>query len=184
MKIRKHTQMKQAILIGAVALAIGATAWHNNGMSISDVIGSKPVGLQCQFADVTEYYSTSGGSTTSTTAQHTMVIELSGRTWRMVTVDGKSWKELVEQDAKANGKKMDGVTLDTPLRVTDETYVLMEPHENHEGTYNSKDNGWYVDRISGTVTGESWTGEKGAGRWDSHLTSNGHCSPIDINAKL
>ena len=79
---------------------------------------------------------------------------------------------------------MDGVTLDTPLRVTDETYVLMEPHENHEGTYNSKDNGWYVDRISGTMTGESWTSEKGAHHLDSHLTSNGHCSPIDINVKL
>ena len=113
-----------------------------------------------------------------------MVIELSGRTWRMVTVNGKSWKELLEQTAKANGKKMDGVTLDAPLRVTDETYVLMEPHENHEGTYNSKDNGWYVDRISGTMTGESWTGEEGAHRWDSHLTSKGHCSPIDINVKL
>ena len=68
-------------------------------MSISDIIGSKPIGLQCQYADVTEYYSTSGGSTTSTTDQHTMVIELSGRTWRMVTVDGKSWKELLEQDS-------------------------------------------------------------------------------------
>ena len=53
MKIRKGTQMKPAILIGAVALAIGATAWHNNNMSLADIIGSKPVGLQCQYADVT-----------------------------------------------------------------------------------------------------------------------------------
>jgi hypothetical protein len=175
--------VKAAILIGPVALAIGATALHNNGMNISDIIGSKAVGLQCQYADVTEYYSTSGGSTTSTTEQHTTVIELSGRTWRTVTFDGKSWKELLEHDAKANGKKMDGVTLDTPLRVTDETYVLMEPHEDPDA-YAFKNNGWYVDRISGTMTGESWTREKGAHHWDGHLTSNGHCSPIDINAKL
>ena len=55
-KIRKDTQMKAAILIGAVALAIGATAWHNNNMSIADIIGSKSAGLQCQMNDVTQYY--------------------------------------------------------------------------------------------------------------------------------
>ena len=87
MKIRKHTQMKQAILIGAVALAIGATAWHNNNMSVSDIIGSKSVGLQCQYAEVTEYYTKDALPTSPTTKQHTMVIELNGRTWRIVTVD-------------------------------------------------------------------------------------------------
>ena len=173
--------MKPAILIGAVALAIGATAWHNNNMSIADIIGSKSVGLQCQYSDVTEYYVKDALPTSPTTKQHMMVIELSSRTWRIVTIDGQSWKELIEQTANANGKKMDGVTL--PLRVTDETYVLGEPHENHEGIYNSKDSGWYIDRISGAMTGENWMSEKN-GDSHTHLTSNGHCSPIDINAKL
>ena len=87
MKIRQDAQVKAAILIGAVALAIGATAWHNNNMSVSDIIGSKSVGLQCQYAEVTEYYTKDALPTSPTTKQHTMVIELDGRTWRIVTVD-------------------------------------------------------------------------------------------------
>ena len=80
--------MKAAILIGAVALAIGATAWHKQpNMSVSDIIGSKSVGLQCQYAEVTEYYTKDALPTSPTTKQHTMVIELDGRTWRIVTVD-------------------------------------------------------------------------------------------------
>ena len=86
-KCGKDAQVKAAILIGAVALAIGATAWHNNNMSISDIIGSKSVGLQCQYAEVTEYYTKDALPTSPTTKQHTMVIELNGRTWRIVTVD-------------------------------------------------------------------------------------------------
>jgi hypothetical protein len=55
MKIRHDTQMKTSILIGAVALAIGATAWHNNNMSLADIVGSKPVGLQCEMTEKTDY---------------------------------------------------------------------------------------------------------------------------------
>ena len=73
--------------------------------------------------------------------------------------------------------------MNAPLRVTDETYVLMEPEENHEGNYNSKDSGLYIDRISGAMTGENWMREK-SGDSHTHLTSTGQCSPIDINAKL
>jgi hypothetical protein len=92
-------------------------------------------------------------------------------------------KELIEQTAKANGKKLEGVALNTPPRVTDEIYVLMEPHENHEGIYNSKDSGWYIDRISGAMTGENWRSEKN-GDSHIHMTTTGKCSPIDIKANL
>ena len=171
--------MKTLILIGAVALAIGATAWHNNNMSISDIIGSKSVGLQCQMTDETSYY-TGGGPTI---AQHTWVIELNGSTWRIVTADGYPWKERLDQLAKANGKKLESGMLNSPLRVTAEAYVLMEPEEKHDGDHDFLDRGLYIDRVSGAMTGESYRSEKSGG-FGTHLTTTGKCSPIDIKANL
>ena len=176
--------MKPAILIGAVAVAIGATAWHNNNISISDIIGSKSVGLQCQYADVTEYYTKDALPTSPTTKQHVMVIELSGGTWRIVTIDGQSWKEMVKQGEKEGWAKSGALNmLNMPLRVTDETYVLREPGEDHAGVYDTKNSGWDIDRISGAMTGETWMSEK-KGDSHTHLTTTGKCSPIDIKANL
>ena len=175
--------MKAAILIGAVALAIGATAWHNNNMSISDIIGSKSVGLQCQYAEVTEYYTKDALPTSPTTKQHTMVIELNGSTWRIVTADGYPWKERLDQLAKANGKKLESGMLNAPLRLTAEAYVLMKPEEKHDGDHDFLDRGLYIDRVSGAMTGESYRSEKSGG-FGTHLTTTGKCSPIDIKANL
>jgi hypothetical protein len=175
--------MKPAILVGAVALAIGGTAWHNNNMSISDIVGSKPVGLQCQMNDETSYYGKNTFGSSPTTRQHTWVIELNGSTWRIVTVDGQPWKEMLEHEAKASGKKLESGMLNAPLRVTAETYVLREPEEKHEGNYDSKDTGFYVDRLSGAMNDESWLGEK-SGDFGTHLTTIGKCSPIDIKPNL
>ena len=58
---------------------------HNNNMSIADIIGSKSVGLQCQYSDVTEYYVKDALPTSPTTKQHMMVIELSSRTWHALS---------------------------------------------------------------------------------------------------
>jgi hypothetical protein len=112
------------------------------------------------------------------------VIELNGgSTWRVVTADGKSWKETFESDAKAHGKKLENGMLDFPLRVTAETYVLKEPEERHEGNYDTKEAGFYIDRLSGAMNDESWRAEK-SGNFGTHLTTTGKCSPIDIKANL
>jgi hypothetical protein len=174
--------VKPAILVGAVALAIGATAWHNNGMSISDIIGSKPLTLQCQYAEVTTSYGKSYGGSPMT-KQRTMVVEINGGTWRLVSTEGQSWKEFVKQMAEKDGKKFDETKLNIPLRVTDETYVLVEPSEDHDGIYDTKNNGLYIDRISGTMTGNDSVAEK-IGDYRAYTTTTGKCSPIDINTKL
>jgi hypothetical protein len=85
--------VKPAILVGAVALAIGATAWHNNGMSISDIIGSKPLTLQCQYAEVTTSYGKSYGGSPMT-KQRTMVVEINGGTWRLVSTEDNHGRNL------------------------------------------------------------------------------------------
>ena len=182
-KIRKGTQMKPTILIGAIALTIGAMAWHNNIMSLADIIGSKPVGLQCQMNDETSYYGKNTFGSSPTTRQHTWVIELNGSKWHIVTMDGQPMKEMVAQLAKENGRQLENGMMNVPLRVTAEAYVLMEPEEKHDGDYNSKNTGLYIDRLSGAMNGESWLGEK-SGDFGTHLTTTGKCSPIDIKANL
>jgi hypothetical protein len=101
--------------------------------------------------------------------------------WRLISQDGQPMKEMLDQLMKAEGKKAPAFQL--PLRVTDEVYVLMEPEEKHDGDYDSKNTGLFIDRISGAMTGESWLGEK-SGDFGTHLTTTGHCSPIDIKANL
>jgi hypothetical protein len=180
---RRRTEVKAAILIGAVALVIGATAWHNNNMSISDIIGSKPVGLQCQIGgDQTSFFK-GGTPYKPNKPPETWVIELNGSTWRMVTVDGQSWKEMVSQLAKSEGKQMDDRALNFPLRVTAEAYVLFEPEEKDDGKYKTLNRGLYIDRISGAVTGETSWGEKN-GDFSQTTKTTGKCSPIDIKANL
>ena len=175
--------MKPAILIGAVALAIGATAWHNNNMSISDIIGSKSVGLQCQMTDETTHYSKVFGEYTTSreTDQYTYVLELSGSAWRVVSRDGRSIKETMAAEAK--GKTIPADAFLSPLRVTDETYVLIEPGKEDDGKYKIIKNGLFIDRVTGMVTGSLSRGSKEFG--DNYdVTTTGKCSPIDINAKL
>jgi hypothetical protein len=166
-------KVKKAILIGVVTLVIGGAAYR--------YYSQKPVGLQCQMIDVTEYY---GKSTTSgRPAQHTWVLELNGSTWRWISQDGQPMKEMLDRWAKADGKNVPAPAFQIPLRVTDEAYVLMEPKENHDGEYDRKDDGLFIDRVNGMITGESWMRQKN-GDWGQHVTTNGKCSPIDIKANL
>ena len=83
-------------------------------------------------------YFNQNGTTKGTGKPGTMVIELKGSTWRIVTTDGYSWKEMVSQLAKSEGKQMDDRVLNFPLRVTAETYVLAEPVETNDANYSTK----------------------------------------------
>jgi hypothetical protein len=171
----RFINVKKAILIGVAALAIGGATYL--------YYGQKPVGLQCQMTDETSYYGKNGAGSSPDAKQHTWVLELNGSTWRLISQDGQPMKEMLAQLAKANGKNAQAPAFQLPLRTTDEAYVLMEPEEKHDGNYDSKDNGFFIDRISGTMTGESWLGEK-SGDFGTHLKTTGKCSPTDIKANL
>jgi hypothetical protein len=166
---------KEAILIGVAALAIGGAAYR--------YYGQKPVGLQCQYTDETSYYGKNVTGSSGRTDRHTWMLELNGGTWRLISLDGQPMKEMMAQLAKADGKNIQAPAFQLPLRVTDEAYVLMEPEEKHDGDYNSKNIGLLIDRVGGTMTGESWRADK-SGDFGTHLTTTGKCSPIDIKANL
>jgi hypothetical protein len=173
-RLHGFIKVKKAVLIGVAALAISGAAYR--------YYGQKPVGLQCQDTEETSYYGKNATGSSGRTDRHTWVLELNGSTWRLISQDGQPMKEIMAQLAKAEGKKQ-APAFQLPLRVTDETYVLMEPEEKHDGEYNSKNNGHFIDRVSGTMTGESWLADKN-GDLGSHLTTTGKCSPIDIKANL
>jgi hypothetical protein len=162
----------QLMGIAAVGVAIAAYAYNNS---------ASHVGLQCEIADTTQYYGKTVTSPSSDTKQHTWVLKLSGSTWRLISQDGQPMQEMIDQEAKREGKQP--VDFRLPLRTTSGTYVRMEPEDKHDGDYNSKNTGVFIDRVNGTMTGESWLGEK-SGNFGTHLTTTGKCSPIDIKANL
>ena len=165
---------KTHIAIAAIA-AVGGVAYLNS---------AKSVGLSCETTDTTTTYFNKNSSPYKEGPSHgTMVVQLSGSTWRFVSLDGHPLQQMAEEAAKSNGKPFRASDLDMPLRTTAEAYTLFDLNqEKIEGDYKTH-NRAVIDRLTGAI--DMWTQTiNQKEQYSTTSTSVGKCSPIAIQANL
>ena len=166
--------MKTLLLTAAIAGAIGAGAAHYWPSTLGG-----PNGLKCELTETTIH----GGNGTEPRPEiknSTWLIRLAGDQWELVSIDGMSMAELARQDKKDGKDDKKALPL-MPLRVSAQTYVLMEGKIQDASGFSSSP--MMVDRTTGQISCQSAYWPKDSG-WHTQTTDSGHCEPFRVHANL